>query len=149
MSEKVPERREPVAIPTDMKEFNRALIAEFRASGGKLSGPMAGRQVMLLTTKGARTGLERTTVVGYRRSGDTYVAIASANGAPQSPAWYHNLLAHPEATIEVGGDRMVVRAHTALCEERERLAASVEYLERQQQMTGREIPVVALEPLQS
>lgn len=132
-----------------MKEFNRALIAEFRANGGKLTGRMAASRVMLLTTKGARTGLKRTTVVGYRQSGDTYVAIASANGAPTNPAWYHNLLANPDATIEVGSEQLEVRAHTAVGEERQRLGAVVEYLERQQELTGREIPVVALEPIRS
>jgi deazaflavin-dependent oxidoreductase (nitroreductase family) len=148
MSEKVPERPAPPSIPADMKGFNRALIAEFRANGGKLSGQLAASKLLLLTTRGARTGLERTTVVGYRRSGETYVAIASDNGAASDPAWYRNLLANPDAIIEVGSERLKVRAHTATGEERERLAALVEYLDRQQKLTGREIPVVALEPVQ-
>jgi deazaflavin-dependent oxidoreductase (nitroreductase family) len=148
MSEKVPERPKPPLIPADMNEFNRGVIAEFRANGGGLSGPMAGRELMLLTTRGAQSGLERTAVVGYRRCGDVYVVIASGNGAFSHPAWYRNLLANPEATIEVGSERLDVRARTAVGEERERLAAIVEYLERQQKLTDREIPVVALEPIQ-
>ena len=69
-----------------MKEFNRKLIEEFRSNNGQLSGPLAGRQIMLLTTKGARTGQDRTVVIGYRPAGDKFVVIASANGAPADPS---------------------------------------------------------------
>jgi len=134
-------------VPTDINEFNRKLIADFRANHGQLSGPMAGRQIMLLTTKGVRTGQERTVVIGYRPSGDKFVVIASANGARWDPAWYRNLLADPHATAEVGDKKLKVRARTTAGEERERLAALVEYLERQQAQTPRQIPVVVLEPV--
>ena len=134
-------------IPPDMKEFNLKLVEEFRANHGELTGQMAGRQVMLLTTTGARTGLERTVVIGYRRADDLFVAIASNNGAPSDPKWLRNLLADPKATIEVGPEKLEVRARVAEGAERERLAAVVEYLDRQQRLTGREIPVVALEPV--
>lgn len=128
-----------------MKALNRQIIEEFRATRGQLSGRMAGRQVLLLTTKGARSGEPRTTVVGYRKSGDTFVVIASANGAAANPAWYINLLADPHATIEVGPDKFEVRARTVKGKEREKLAKVVEYLEPQQKLTERKIPVVALE----
>src|ERR1700730_17957877 len=82
-------------IPQDMKAFNTAIIAEFRANAGRLSGPMAGRSVLLLTTTGARSGQARTIGVGYGRQGDRYVVIASNNGAPSPPAWFLNLLANP------------------------------------------------------
>jgi len=130
-----------------MKEFNLKLVEEFRANHGELTGQMAGRQVMLLTTTGARTGLERTVVIGYRRADDLFVAIASNNGAPSDPKWLRNLLADPKATIEVGPEKLEVRARVAEGAERERLGAVVEYLDRQQKLTGREIPVVALEPV--
>jgi deazaflavin-dependent oxidoreductase (nitroreductase family) len=130
-----------------MKEFNRKLIEEFRAHRGQLSGPMAGRQIMLLTTRGARTGRARTVVIGYRPSGDRYVVIASASGAPSDPAWYRNLEADPDATAEIGDKKVQVRARTAEGEERERLGALVEYLESEQQKTARRIPVVVLEPV--
>lgn len=130
-----------------MKAFNRQIIEEFRAAKGQLSGRMAGSKVLLLTTKGARTGEPRTAVVGYRRSGANYVVIASANGAAAHPAWYINLLADPHATIEVGAEKIRVKARTARGKEREKLAKVVEYLEPQQKLTSREIPVVALEPL--
>jgi deazaflavin-dependent oxidoreductase (nitroreductase family) len=132
-------------IPTDMKAFNRAVIAEHRANAGKLSGPMAGRTILLLTTIGARSGQPRTTVTGYGRSGDRYVVIASNNGAPSHPAWYFNLLANPAATVEVGPEKFEVRASMARPDEREELAKVVPYLESQQKLTDREIPLVILE----
>lgn len=130
----------------DIKEFNRKIIEEFRANGGRLSGPMAGRQVMLLTTKGARTGQERTVVIGYRPAGDSYVVIASASGAPSDPAWYRNLQVNPHATAEVGDKKFHVHPRTTEGEERERMGALVEYLATEQKKTSREIPVVVLEP---
>ena len=137
-------RRRP-QIPSDMKAFNRAVIAEHRANGGKLSGPMAGRTVLLLTTTGARSGEPRTTVLGYGGSGGRYVVIASNNGAPSHPAWYLNLLANPVATVEVGPEKFQARASTAPPEEREELAKLVPYLESQQKLTDRQIPLVVLE----
>ena len=142
-------QQQPRPNPPDQKAFNRQIIEEFRATKGQLSGPMAGRQVLLLTTKGVRSGQPRTTVVGYRRSGDVYVVIAAAHGAPDDPAWYRNLVADPNATIEVGPQKLRVRARTAEGEERERLARVVEYFEPQQAKTERTIPVVALEPVES
>jgi deazaflavin-dependent oxidoreductase (nitroreductase family) len=134
-------------IPPDMKEFNRKLVEEFRANDGQLSGQMAGRHLMLLTTNGARSGRPQTVVLGFRPAGDAYVVIASANGAPEDPAWYRNLLADPKATAEIPGKRLEVRARTTEGDERERMGALVEYLAPQQKLTERQIPVVVLEPL--
>jgi deazaflavin-dependent oxidoreductase (nitroreductase family) len=133
------------SIPTDMKAFNRAVIAEHRANAGKLSGPMAGRTVLLLTTTGARSGEPRTIVVGYGRVGEKYVVIASNNGAPTPPFWYLNLLANPVATVEVGAERFEVYASTAQPDERDELAKAVPYLAGQQKLTERQIPLVILE----
>ncbi len=130
-----------------MKAFNRALIQEWRANNGALSGRMAGRNLILLTTTGVRSGEPRTVVLGFGRHGDNVVAIASNNGAPTDPAWYLNLLAQPSATVELASDRFEVRARTARPEEREELAKVVPYLESQQQLTKREIPIVVLEPI--
>jgi len=135
-------------IPADMNSFNRKVIDDFRANKGQLSGPMAGRKVLLLTTKGARTGEDRTVVLGYRQAGNSYVVIASANGAPSDPAWYRNLQAHPHATAEVGDKKFHVHPRTTEGEERERMAALVEYLEGEAKKTSRKIPVVVLEPAQ-
>ncbi|HVS48236.1 MAG TPA: nitroreductase/quinone reductase family protein [Candidatus Dormibacteraeota bacterium] len=136
-----------IAMPSDMKAFNDKVITEFRANHGQFTGPMAGRSVLILTTTGARTGKERTTVLGYGRDGDRLVVIASDNGAPAAPAWYRNLLASPIATVELGPEPFKVRARTAKPEEREELARAVPYLKQQQGLTEREIPIVVLDRL--
>ena len=130
-----------------MNAFNQTLIADFRATRGQMTGKMAGRGILLLTTLGARSGQPRTTVLGYGRHGNRYVVIASNNGAPKAPAWYHNLLRHPRATVEVGPDKFEVRATTAKPEERDELAKTVPYLESQQKLTTRQLPLVVLEPV--
>jgi deazaflavin-dependent oxidoreductase (nitroreductase family) len=130
-----------------MKAFNKAVIADFRATGGRMTGQMAGRGILLLTTTGARSGQPQTAVLGYGRHGDRYVVIASNNGADKAPDWYHNLLAHPDATVEVGPDKFEVRATTAKPEEREELAKTVPYLEGQQKLTTRQLPLVVLSPI--
>ena len=146
MSEKSPSQKgRPVVIPPDMNAFNEKLIAEHRANHGELSGMMAGRSVLLLTTTGARSGKPRTVVLGYGRSGTRLVVIASNNGAPKAPAWYHNLLAKPSATVELGPERFDVRTTTARPEERDELAVAVPYLAQQQSLTQRELPLVVLE----
>jgi deazaflavin-dependent oxidoreductase (nitroreductase family) len=139
-------RRRPPPMPPDMKEFNRKLISEFRANGGQLSGPMAGRSLLLLTTTGARSGEARTTVLGYGRESERFIVIASNNGAPAHPAWYRNLLADPSATVEVGPQKFGVKARTAAPKERDDLTRAVPYLAQQQGLTSREIPIVILEP---
>ena len=133
------------AIPSDMKAFNRALIEEWRANNGKLTGRLAGRSLILLTTTGARSGEPRTAVLAFGRHGDKIIAIASNNGARAHPAWYINLLKRPTATVELGSDKFVVRARTARPDERESLATVVPYLESQQRLTERQIPIVVLE----
>jgi len=129
-----------------MNAFNAKVIEEFRSNQGRLSGQMAGRQVLLLTTKGAKSGKQRTTVIGYRPYRDNFAVIASANGGPKSPAWFHNLQADPHATVEVGPDKYSVRARVVDDQnERAEIAKKIEYLEPQQAKTSREIPVVVLE----
>jgi deazaflavin-dependent oxidoreductase (nitroreductase family) len=134
-----------MAMPTDMKAFNEKVIADFRANHGKFTGPMAGRSVLILTTTGARTGMERTAVLGYGRDGDRLLVLASGNGAPVAPAWYHNLLARPIATVELGPEPFKVRARIAKPEERDTLAKALPYLEQQQGLTERQLPIVVLE----
>lgn len=139
--------RERPQIPADMKEFNRRLIEEYRANGGRLSGQLADSRLLLLTTRGRNSGRPNTVVLGYRLSGETMVVIASNNGAPGDPQWHRNLQMDPHATVEVGDRKLDVRARTTEGEERERMGALIEYLERQQSLTGRRIPVVVLEPV--
>src|SRR5260370_40733556 len=105
--------QEKPQVPTGMRALNRQIIEEFRATKGQLSGRMAGRQLLLLTTTGARTGEPRTAVVGYRKSGDIFVVIASANGAAAHPPWYLHLLANPKATLEGGPEKVNGRPRQA------------------------------------
>ncbi len=149
MSETQPERKPPQQIPSDMLAFNRTIIEEFRANKGQLSGQMAGRKFILLTTKGAKTGQPRTAVLGFGKDGDRYVVVASGNGAAAHPKWYENLVANPEVTVEVGPEKLEARAHTADASEHERVLPLVPYVEREQKKTSRKIPLVILEPVKS
>jgi deazaflavin-dependent oxidoreductase (nitroreductase family) len=145
-SDQSPPRKPPPQIPTDMNAFNQGVIKEFRANHGEISsGPLAGRHVMLLTTTGAKSGKESTVVLGFGKDGDRFVIIASDNGALSHPGWYFNLQARPIATVEVGPDKFKVRARTARPEERDKLKPVVPYIEQQQTLTKREIPIVVLE----
>jgi deazaflavin-dependent oxidoreductase (nitroreductase family) len=132
-------------LPPDMKAFNKKLIDEFRANGGKLSGQLASSKVLLLTTTGIQSHEPRTVVIGYRSHADRYVAIASNNGSDVAPHWYRNLMADPMAAVEVGPDKFKVRARVATPEERPELTKLIDYLERQQALTAREIPIVVFE----
>ena len=134
-------------IPNDMQAFNAKLIEEFRANHGQLSGQMAGRQLLLLTTTGAKSGEPRTAVVGYRPYGDDLAIIASDNGAPKAPKWFANLKKDPVATVELGADKFKVRTRVANPDEREKIAKIIEYLGPQQERTERQIPIVILERL--
>lgn len=133
----------------DYSDFNRAIIDEFRANGGKVAGPFEGRPVLLLSTTGAKSGERRTTPVVYLADGERLVIFASKAGAPTNPAWYHNLVANPDATVEVGTEEFEVRATVTSGAEREQLyarqAAIMPQFNEYAENTEREIPVVALE----
>ena len=135
-----------VAINND---FNQALIEEFRANDGKVTGVFAGRPLLLLTTTGAKSGQPRTMPLVYTTDGDRMVVIASKGGAPSNPAWYHNLVANPTVTVELPGDTFQARATVAEGEERERLysaqAALMPAFAEYQEKTTRQIPVIILE----
>jgi deazaflavin-dependent oxidoreductase (nitroreductase family) len=133
---------------SEINDFNARVIDEFRASGGKLGGPFEGAPIVLLTTTGARTGTQRTTPLAFLPDGDRIVVFASKAGAPTNPAWYHNLRAHPDVTVEVGGETKAMRALEVTGAERDRLFGEqkrrmpgfAEY----EQKTTRVIPVIAL-----
>src|SRR5207244_10696594 len=95
------QRPGPVQIPSDMKAFNRKLIEEFRANGGQLSGQMAGRKLLVLTTTGAKSGQPRSIALGFGRDGDRYVPSASAAGAPTHPRTRLNRRAPAAAAAEM------------------------------------------------
>jgi deazaflavin-dependent oxidoreductase (nitroreductase family) len=132
-------------MPDDMRAFNKALITEFRATGGKLSGQLANSALLLLTTTGARTGQASVTPMAYVRDSERYAVIAANAGADKHPDWYHNLFAHPRVIVEVGSERFEATARTAEGDERERLVAMIPYFAAQQVKTERVIPVVVLE----
>jgi deazaflavin-dependent oxidoreductase (nitroreductase family) len=135
---------------SEMSDFNRKVIDEFRANEGKVGGPFEGAHVLLLTSTGAKSGEQRTTPVVYQQDGDRMVIFASKAGAPSNPAWFHNLRANPTATVEVGNDTVEVEAVITDGEERERLFSKQKQLIPQfadyEQKTTRQIPVVALQP---
>ena len=131
-----------------MSEFNRRLIEEFRASGGKVGGAYEGTPLLLLTTTGAKSGRQHTTPLIYLDDGGRFVVFGTKGGAPTNPDWYYNLLARPEATVEVETETYSVRATVATGEERERLAGLQGVLRPQfaeyEAKTTRQIPVVVL-----
>jgi deazaflavin-dependent oxidoreductase (nitroreductase family) len=135
---------------SEMDDFNRKVIEEFRANEGKVGGPFEGAPVLLLTSTGAKSGQQRTTPVVFQKDGERMVIFASKAGAPENPAWYHNLVANPTATVEVGPDTVEVEAIVAEGDERERLFSRQKELMPQfaeyEQKTTRQIPVVALQP---
>ncbi|MGD1011936.1 MAG: nitroreductase family deazaflavin-dependent oxidoreductase [Acidimicrobiales bacterium] len=133
---------------TDYNDWNQKIIEEFRSAGGKVGGQFEGAPVLLLTHTGARTGKTYTTPMMYLADGDRYVVFASKAGAPTNPDWYHNLVAHPRATVEVGTETFEVDAEVAPREARDRLYAvqSERYpgFAEYQAKTTRVIPAVIL-----
>jgi deazaflavin-dependent oxidoreductase (nitroreductase family) len=106
----------------DLNEWDRQVIEEFRANGGKMSGELAGAPVLLLTTTGAKSGQQRTRPLVYLLEGGQIYVFAGNRGAPTNPAWYHNLVAHPDVTVEVGAEKFKARAIIVDDEEAKRLS---------------------------
>ena len=135
---------------SSMADYNQRIIDEFRANGGKVPSWGGTSPLLLLHHRGAKTGVERVNPVAYLQDDGRYVVFASMAGAPTNPAWYHNLKAHPEVTIEVGGDTVAVTAREVTREERDRLfRAQVECSPQfadYEKKTDRLIPVVVLTP---
>lgn len=126
----------------------------YEHSDGRIGASLGGRPMLLLRTVGRRTKEPRTAALLYVREGDAYVVIASKGGAPRHPGWFHNLTARPDVEIQVGRDRIPVRARVAEGEERSRLWARADEVNRgqyteYQSRTKRVIPVVVLEPMPS
>jgi deazaflavin-dependent oxidoreductase (nitroreductase family) len=133
----------------DVNDFNEQVITEFRTNHGKLGGPFAGATMLLLHTTGAKTGNERVNPVAYQPVGKDVAVFASKGGAPTNPDWYHNLLAHPATTVEVGDETIDVKARVATGDERERIWENQKRLmpgfADYEGKTSRQIPVVVLE----
>ena len=123
----------------------------YKASGGRIGHTAPGLPTMLLLDHvGAKSGAKRTSPLLYIRDGENLVLVASKGGYPQHPAWYHNLRAHPDTTVQVKDERRTVHARVATPAERERLwPRAVEFYRSYadyQRRTDREIPMVILEP---
>jgi deazaflavin-dependent oxidoreductase (nitroreductase family) len=136
-------------MSTSYQDFNRTLIKDLRANGKATSGPFMGRDVLILTTKGAKSKEVRENPMVYTRDGDHYVVVASKGGSPTHPAWYHNLVTHPEVTVEVKGETFKARAHVPQGDEYERLyqqhASTNPQFHEYRRKTTRKIPVILLE----
>ena len=131
-------------------DYNQRIIAEFREHGGRPPSWTGTSPLLLVHHRGAKTGEVRVNPVAYLEDGGRYVIFASKAGAPSHPAWYHNLKAHPETTIDVGEQTLEVTVEEATGEERDRLFET--QVERSPQFgeyreeTDRTIPVLVLRP---
>lgn len=127
---------------------NTKIIEEFRANNGKVGGMFGGMNLLLMTTKGAKSGKESVIPVAYTKDGENFVVVASKGGAPTNPGWYYNLITYPEITVEVGNEKFQTRAVNTTGEERERLfnqhAAVYPNFNDYKAKTTREIPVLLL-----
>jgi deazaflavin-dependent oxidoreductase (nitroreductase family) len=129
-------------------EFNQSIIKEFRANQGNVGGLMGGMPVLLLTMTGAKTGRTLVRPLCYSRDVDRLVIIASYGGAPRNPPWYHNLIANPVVTVEVGTEKFKARATQVHGAERDRLyaemAKQMPLFADYQNKTKRQIPLLTL-----
>jgi deazaflavin-dependent oxidoreductase (nitroreductase family) len=134
-----------------VRAMSKANVWAYRATGGRVGGRfLRGAPVLLLTTRGRRSGQPRTAPLLYLADGDRIVVVASKGGMSQHPLWYRNLEARPECEVEIGRERRAVRARVASpAEKRElwpRLVALYRDYDDYQARTERDIPVVILEP---
>ena len=132
-----------------MRAINTALVDEFRANEGRVTGPYGNSQLLVLTTTGSKTGQLHVTPLAYTQDGEQLVVIASKGGGPTSPSWYYNLIAEPSVTVELPGETFVARATVVAGEERARLydamAAQIATFAEYARTSTRLIPVVVLE----
>jgi len=134
---------------SDTRSWNDRVIDEFRANEGRVGGPFEGAPLLLLHHVGAKSGTERVTPMMYQAVGDDLAVFASYAGEDVHPAWYHNLLANPDVTAEVGTDTVALRARDLPADERapiwEKQKADYPGFAGYEQKTSRTIPVVLLE----
>jgi deazaflavin-dependent oxidoreductase (nitroreductase family) len=135
---------------SDMNDWNRKVIDEFRANEGKVGGDMEGWPLLLLHHVGAKSGTDRVNPLVYQKLGDSFAVFASKGGAPTNPDWYYNVVANPETSVEVGTETFPVTARVATGEERQKIwetqkQAFPNFAEYEKTAGAREIPVVVLE----
>jgi deazaflavin-dependent oxidoreductase (nitroreductase family) len=135
-----------------MADPNQAIIEEFRANEGQVGGYFEGRTLLLLHHRGAKTGTERVNPLAYQGLDDDSVAIfASAGGSPKTPDWFHNLVANPDVTVELGTKTFPARARVTRGEERTRIFEKQKqdwpgFADYEKKLEGiREVPVVVLD----
>jgi deazaflavin-dependent oxidoreductase (nitroreductase family) len=132
----------------DPNEWNKKIIAEFRANGGKVGGNFANMTLLLLHTTGAKSGKQRVNPVAYMRDGERLVVIASKGGAPSNPDWYYNVVANPNVRLEVGTEEFDATATVAPEPERtelfQEMAAVYPGFAEYEKRTTRVIPVITL-----
>ena len=133
---------------SDPAAYNEATAEEFRANGGQTTGDFAGRPLLVLTTTGAKSGLPRVTPLIYTMDGDRFVVTAADAGSDHHPGWYHNILANPEVTLEVGPEKFAAMATEPAGEERDRLfaerCAATPRFKEYQDKTTRRIPIIVI-----
>lgn len=133
----------------EVNEWNSRIIEEFRSNGGRVGGQFEGAPIILVHTVGAKTGAPRVNPMVYQAVGDDFAVFASYAGAPNNPAWSHNLVADPQVTVEVGTDTVTVTARVTKGDERERIwskqKAAMPGFAEYEETTSRQIPVVVLE----
>jgi deazaflavin-dependent oxidoreductase (nitroreductase family) len=134
-------------VTRDWAAINAPIIDRFRKAGRRAATK---QPLLLLTTKGARSGLERVTPLNFSRDGDRYIVMASKGGSPTHPDWFHNLVAHPTVTVEADGERFAAHAQVSEGSERSRLlrihsTAMPFFGAYEKRVKRREIPVITLE----
>jgi deazaflavin-dependent oxidoreductase (nitroreductase family) len=133
-----------------MTDWNSKIIEEFRANEGRVGGPFDGAPLLLLHTVGAKTGKQRVNPMMYQQVAGGYAVFASKGGAPTNPDWYHNVLAHPRVSAEIGARMVELLARVAAGEEREKIWAAQKAaypgFADYERKTARQIPVIILEP---
>ena len=134
---------------SEVQDWNAKVIEEFRANEGRIGGQFEGAPMILVHHRGAKSGTERVNPMMYQAVGESFAVFASKAGAPTNPDWYHNLVANPETTVEVGTETLQVRARVAEGDERhsiwERQKTLYPGFAEYEAKTSREIPVVILE----
>jgi deazaflavin-dependent oxidoreductase (nitroreductase family) len=133
----------------DLNDWDRQIIEEFRANGGNVGGQFAGVPLLLLTTTGAKSGQQRISPLAYLSEGGRIYIFAGNRGAPTNPSWYHNLVEHPDVTVELGTEKFEARATVVDSAEGDRLGSiqlqKLPGLASLQAKITRKIPVVLLE----
>jgi deazaflavin-dependent oxidoreductase (nitroreductase family) len=110
-------------VVSEFDEINAKVVEEYRATGGTVGGMFEGESLILLHHIGARSGVERVSPLAYVAHGERMFVIASKAGLPENPAWYHNLLAHPDVTVELGTETFPVHATEITGSERDEIYA--------------------------